>query len=95
MFVNAAFERLTGFLLEEILGENCRFLQADDKDQPKIKLISRTLEQGGSCLVTIRNYRKNGDMFWNELSISPVRDGDGHPTHFINVKLFLSNNKRR
>jgi len=81
IFVNPAFERLTGYSFEEITNVNCRYLQNNDRDQPELEIIHKAIEEGEHCLVTLRNYRKDGTMFWNELSISPIygEKGDRDP----------------
>ena len=86
IFVNPAFESLTGYSQKEILSKNCRYLQGLDQDQGQIKILREAIHQHRSCLVTIRNYRKDGSMFWNELSISPVFDKSGLITHFIGIQ---------
>ncbi|PYG97845.1 hypothetical protein CVV67_24660, partial [Arthrobacter stackebrandtii] len=73
IYVNAAFERLTGYSRDEILYQDCRFLQADDRDQLGRARIRRALAEGRPCREVLRNYRKDGSAFWNELSITPVR----------------------
>jgi PAS domain S-box-containing protein len=86
IYVNPAFERLTGYSRDEILYQDCRFLQSGDRDQPALEHIRMTLKQGGSCRQVLRNYRKDGTPFWNELSLSTVKnEADGH-TYFIGVQ---------
>ena len=86
IFVNPAFETLTGYPKDEILFRNCRYLQGDDQKQRQLDELKNALHERRSCLVTIRNYRKDGSMFWNELSISPVVDKSGVLTHFIGIQ---------
>ncbi len=86
IFVNPAFERLTGYSFEEITNVNCRYLQNDDRDQPALTIIHDAIEAGEHCLVTLRNYRKDGTMFWNELSISPIYDEKGIVAHFLGIQ---------
>lgn len=90
VFCNQAFEELTGYAEEEILGRNCRFLQGDDRQQPALEKIRSLLENEASGQVTLRNYRKDGSLFWNELSIAPIRDGEGTVTHFVGVQNDIS-----
>jgi len=90
IYVNPAFEKLTGYRRDEILGRDCRFLRGTDRDQPGLEEVRRALRGGSSCLVTVRNYRKDGSMFWNELSISPVYDDNGKLTHFIGIQKDIS-----
>jgi diguanylate cyclase (GGDEF)-like protein/PAS domain S-box-containing protein len=86
IFVNPAFERLTGYSFEEITNVNCRYLQNNDRDQPELEIIHEAIEEGEYCLVTLRNYRKDGTMFWNELSISPICNEKGIVSHFLGIQ---------
>lgn len=86
IFVNPAFERLTGYNAEEVLHRNCRYLQNDDRDQPEIAVIRQAIAKGEPCLSTLRNYRKDGSLFWNELSISPIYNEHGMVTNFIGIQ---------
>ncbi len=86
IFVNTAFEKITGYLAQEVIGQNCRFLQGNDREQPVIKEIRAAIKAKQDCHVTIRNYRKDGSLFWNELSISPIYDDQGNLTHFIGIQ---------
>ena len=86
VYVNPAFERTTGYVAEEVLGRNCRFLQGKDRDQPAIGELRTAVREGRHCTVVLRNYRKDGSLFWNELSIYPVRDEDGLTTSFVGVQ---------
>lgn len=86
MYVNAGFERLTGYPAAELLGKSVRFLQGADTEQPEINVLREAMSQGENCLVTLRNYRRDGSMFWNELSLSPVRNDAGTLTHYIGIQ---------
>jgi PAS domain S-box-containing protein len=83
LYVNPAFERLSGYAAAEIIGRNCRFLQGEDRDQDARHGIRAALEKGLSITITLRNYRKDGTLFHNELSLSPLRDTAGTVTHFV------------
>ena len=85
IFANAAFERITGYPPEEALGRNCRFLQGGDTRQDELDLVRHALAAGADCNVILRNYRKDGALFWNHVFISPVRDDAGRTTHFLGV----------
>jgi PAS domain S-box-containing protein len=86
IYVNPAFERLTGYSSEEILYQDCRFLQSADRDQQALPLIREALNREGSCREILRNYRKDGTPFWNELSLSTVKNPADGQTYFVGVQ---------
>jgi diguanylate cyclase (GGDEF)-like protein/PAS domain S-box-containing protein len=86
IYVNPAFERLTGYSAEEVINRNCRFLQGDEPDQAELDILRSALKAKKPCIVKLRNYRRDGTMFWNELSISPVYNEDNEVTHFIGIQ---------
>ena len=90
IYVNAAFERLTGYSRDEILYQDCRFLQADDRDQLGRARIRKALIVGRPCREVLRNYRKDGSAFWNELSITPVKNDADQRTYFIGIQKDVS-----
>lgn len=85
VYVNPAFERITGYSSVEAIGQNCRFLQRDDRDQPELLAVRVALKSGVPVKATLRNYRKDGRMFWNRFQIAPVQDKDGQLTHFVAI----------
>ncbi|MBN1586747.1 MAG: PAS domain-containing protein [Candidatus Omnitrophica bacterium] len=86
IYVNKTFEQITGYEAKEVLGVNCRFLQGKDREQPGVQEIAKALQSGKSCTVQLRNYRKDGTPFWNELSLAPVFGSKGDLTHYIGVQ---------
>lgn len=86
IYVNAAFEKLTGYGRDEILGKNCRFLQQGDNDQPERETLQNAIANKTSCRVLLKNYKKDGTLFWNELSLSPITSEAGKTTHFVGVQ---------
>ncbi|KAA0947005.1 MULTISPECIES: PAS domain-containing protein [unclassified Pseudomonas] len=86
IYVNPAFERLTGYTREEILYQDCRFLQSGDRDQPSLIAIREALDTEGACRAILRNYRKDGTHFWNELSLSTVYNQADKQTYFVGVQ---------
>ncbi|MEY2632277.1 MAG: hypothetical protein RIR00_931 [Pseudomonadota bacterium] len=90
IYANPAFERITGYTAAEVIGRNCRFLQGEDHDQPGIACLARAIRGGEECTVTLRNYRKDGSLFWNQLSVSPIRGEDGRITHCVGVQQDIS-----
>lgn len=85
VYCNSAFEQMTGYDREVVMGRNCRFLQGVDKEQAGLDDIRKALHQGCAATALLRNYRKDGSLFWNELSISPVHDKNGVISHFIGI----------
>ena len=91
IFVNQGFKELTGYSENEILGSNCRFLQQRsdgtwDSEQPAVQTLREAIRSGSRCRVVLRNYRKNGEMFWNELYLTPVFGADGTVVNFVGVQ---------
>lgn len=86
IYANRAFEELTGYSEGEILYQDCRFLQDGDRDQAPLAQIRDAIHSGESARVVIRNYRKDGSLFWNELSITPVFNDEDHLTYFIGIQ---------
>ncbi|MDQ2639345.1 MAG: diguanylate cyclase [Pseudomonadota bacterium] len=83
VYVNAAFVQLTGYSAPEVLGSNLRLLQGTDREQEGLRRLRECISRGEHCRVLLRNYRKSGGMFWNELTLQPLRDEAGQLTHFI------------
>lgn len=86
VYVNRGFESLTGYSADEVIGNSFHFLQGSDIDQPEVAAIIAAIAGNESCVVTLRNYRKDGSMFWNETSISPVHNTGAAPSHFIGIQ---------
>ncbi len=85
-YVNPAFERMTGYRAQEIVGQSLRILRRDDHDQPGIAEIRAILAEQREGYATVRNYRKDGTLFWSEVHIAPVRDDAGVVSHFVAAK---------
>ncbi|MDP2267627.1 MAG: diguanylate cyclase, partial [Deltaproteobacteria bacterium] len=94
IYTNPAFERITGYRQEEALGRNCSFLQNDDRDQPDLEELRQALREQREGRAVLRNYRKDGSLFWNELLIAPVRDESGKVTHFVGIQNDITERKR-
>jgi PAS domain S-box-containing protein len=86
VYANKAFETMTGYSQAEIIGRNCRFLQGADKDQEALTTLRDALSRHEHIEVTLRNYRKNGDLFHNKLNITPLRDNKGNVIYYLGVQ---------
>ena len=83
IFVNPAFERMTGYSYDEAVGRNCRFLQEGYVDPDQREAMRAAVANGEGFSEVLPNYRKDGTLFWNELSVSPIHDEHGAVTHYI------------
>jgi two-component system NtrC family sensor kinase len=86
IYCNPAFEKITGYTTDEVLGRNCKFLQGVDTEEAAVEQIREALRTAQACQVVLKNYRQDGTPFWNELNLSPIRDETGTLTHFIGVQ---------
>lgn len=86
VYVNKAFEEMTGYTQADTIGKNCRFLQGDDHDQEGLNQLRQALKNKQSVEVTIRNYRKNGELFYNHLLIKPLTDSNGNLLYYLGVQ---------
>lgn len=86
IYVNPAFEKLTGYSAEEILYQDCRFLQGDDTAQTAVKTIRSAIDHQKPIRTVLRNYRKDGSLFWNELSVTPYFDEVDELMYFIGIQ---------
>jgi PAS domain S-box-containing protein len=82
VYVNDAYERLTGYSRDEIVGRNCRVLQGPETRDEPVAEMRRAIEAGERVSVELRNYRKDGTEFWNRVDIAPIYE-DGDITNFV------------
>jgi diguanylate cyclase (GGDEF)-like protein/PAS domain S-box-containing protein len=94
-YVNPAFERITGYCAAEVLGRDPRFMAAPGLDLNERAQVRAAIHERRAVNVVFRNKRKNGDLFWNDMSITPVHDEDGKVTHFIGVMIDVTAAKQR
>ena len=90
IYVNPAFEQLTGYPRAEAVGRNCRFLQGPGTDPAAVARLQEAVAARGSAQVEILNYRRDGSPFWNALHIAPIMGPDGTPTQYYGSQLDVS-----
>ncbi|MBE4719000.1 GGDEF domain-containing protein [Pseudarthrobacter sp. AB1] len=86
IYANNAFTAVSGYSGQDVMGRNCRFLQGPGSDALTVAALRMTLARGETFRGEILNYRMDGTPFWNALTVSPLRDGDGTITHFVSVQ---------
>lgn len=94
VYCNSAFEKITGYSRQEVVGRNCRFLQGADTDPQVVKQIRQALRTEQEVKVVLKNYRKDGTPFWNELAISPIRDAEGRVIYFVGVQTDITSRQQ-
>lgn len=87
VFCNQAFQKLTGYDRDQIIGRNCRFLQGPETDRDEVRNVREAIEAGEDIAVDLLNYRKDGSTFWNALYLSPVRGEAGDIQFFFASQL--------
>jgi PAS domain S-box-containing protein len=90
VFCNEAFQTLTGYSREEIVGRNCRFLQGPETDQQELDRLRQAIREGRAINIDLLNYRKDGSTFWNALYMSPVYNDAGEIKFFFASQLDVS-----
>jgi PAS domain S-box-containing protein len=93
IFCNAAFEKITGYSLNEIYGRNCRFLQGNDTDQEGLHQVRTAIKAKQGCQVVLRNFKKDGTVFWNDLKLAPVFNDQGELINYIGVLVDITERK--
>ncbi len=95
IYVNDGFVEQTGYTPEEVLGRNCRFLQGDEREQPALDDLRDAIAAEEPTTVDLRNYRKDGEQFWNRLSVTPVYDEDGDLVNHIGIQQDVTEERTR
>jgi PAS domain S-box-containing protein len=86
IYVNKGFETISGYKREEIVGQNCRFLQGHMRDQEGVRAIREAIAKKTHCLVELINFRKDGKRFDNRLSLRPIFNKVGKLKYFIGLQ---------
>ncbi len=87
VFINKSFEKMTGYQRQEVIGKNCNFLQGANVDQSQVAAIREAILERRSCRLLLKNYRKDGTLFWNELSLAPIEDTN----YYIGIQKDVTN----
>ncbi|WP_112383011.1 MULTISPECIES: HWE histidine kinase domain-containing protein [Sphingomonas] len=95
VYVNAAFEALTGYPAAEILGRNCRFMQGPLTDAADVARLRAAVAVGEPIEIDLLNHRRDGTPFWNRLKVTPVRDAEGAPRWFVASQLDVTVERHR
>ena len=93
VYANKQFEAMTGYSQQETLGRNCRFLQGSDREQESRFAMKRAITDQQSIEVTIRNYRKNGELFFNHLTLTPLFDDTGKLIYYLGIQYDINRNR--
>lgn len=94
VYADAAFERITGYPIAEVVGRNCRFLQGENTDPETVARMRRAVDNWDPVTVEVRNYRRNGEEFWNRVTIAPLYDEDGEPSNYVGFQRNVTDRKR-
>lgn len=86
LYVNEAFTRVTGYASEEVIGKFTSILEGPNTDKRDIQSLNQAIENGEHFEVTLLNYKKDGQVFWNNISMTPVTDTDGNYTNWISIQ---------
>ncbi|MBK9038271.1 MAG: PAS domain-containing protein [Bdellovibrionales bacterium] len=93
IYVNPHFQKLTGYSADEIIGKNCRFLQGPESDKTVVRECHDAIHSNVHFRGELVNYRKDGSLFWNHLTVSPVKDEAGNALFFVGIQLDVTEQK--
>jgi len=94
IYANKAFSHITGYDLDELIGQNPKMLQGVDTDRGVLDDLKESLSSGQSFQAELKNYRKNGIPYWLEISIVPVKNDEGKVTHFAAIERDVTQQKK-
>jgi len=93
IYLNDSFAEITGYPHEEVVGANHRFLQGPDTDPDRVAELAEGIGDNRDVRVVLRNYTRDGAMFWNQVDLSPIRDEDGEVTHYVGFQMDVTERK--
>ncbi len=94
VYANGAFEAITGYPPADVMGENHRFLQGPETDPETVANVAADIEAENETRFVIRNYRRDGTPFWNQVDVTPIRDDDGEVTHYVGFQMDVTERER-
>jgi len=86
IYANVGFELMTGYSIKETVGNNCRFLQGPGTDPKELEKLRVAIAAGDGCQVVLKNYKKSGESFMNQLSLTPIRDAKGNVVYYVGIQ---------
>ena len=95
LYVNEAFTKMTGYTSAEMIGKTPRILQGAKSDKKELQQFGEKLRRWETSEITVINYKKNGEEFWNNISVSPVADEKGWFTHLIAIQRDVTANLKK
>ena len=94
VYVNDAFERLTGYPAADAVGRNCRFLQGPDTESGPAATLREAIDEAEPASVELRNRRRDGESFWNRVDVAPIHDDTGELTHYVGFQTDVTRRRR-
>ena len=94
VYVNDAFERVTGYTQQDVLGRNCRFLQGEETDPETVATLRAAIDAEKPVTVELENYRADGSIFWNRLTVTPIYDDAGELVHYLGSQEDVTDHRR-
>ncbi|MFB6352990.1 MAG: bacterio-opsin activator domain-containing protein [Halobacteriales archaeon] len=93
IYANEAFERVTGYPAAEVVGRNCRFLQGAETDPEAVAALREAIDAAEPVTVELVNYTRDGEPFWNEVTVAPLRDAEGRVTNYVGFQVDVTQRK--
>ncbi len=93
IYINDGFVDITGYERQEVIGQNCRFLQGEKTSELKVKKLRKAIDKGEMETVELLNYKKDGAEFWNRITITPIQNNSDEITHYLGFQEDITDSK--